>query len=168
MKWNRGDQVRRFWLVSRFQSYFQKTRAFIEEDNPSEKAAIIEEGLNGIDIDDIGNLEDSPRLVFVDEECENLIVANNVGEVARNINQKNKSDVLHYSIDLHYLKNAVGERISLITMWNIVNQLGKHDFFCVSVVNNLKDTTFFLIEWVEIALTQFLLGVTGIIQPCRI
>ena len=69
--------------------------------------------------------------MFVDEECENLIVANNVGEVARNINQKNKSDVLHYSIDLHYLKNAVGERISLITMWNIVNQLGKHDFFCV-------------------------------------
>ena len=26
-------------------------------------------------------------------------------------------------------------------MWNIVNQLGKHDFYCGSVVNNLKDMT---------------------------
>ena len=25
-----------------------------------------------IDIDDLGNLEDSPRLVFIDEECGNL------------------------------------------------------------------------------------------------
>ena len=30
------------------------------------------EKLGGIDIDDLGNLEDSPRLVFIDEECGNL------------------------------------------------------------------------------------------------
>ena len=59
------------------------------------------------------------------------------------------------SIDAHYLINAVGGHISLITMWNIVNQLGKHDFSCASVVNNLKDMNFFLIIGVEIALTQF-------------
>ena len=30
-------------------------------------------------IDDIGNLEDSPRLVFIDEECGNLKVASDGG-----------------------------------------------------------------------------------------
>ena len=58
-------------------------------------------------------------------------------------------------------KNAAGERISSITLCNIVNQLDKRDFSCVSVVSNLKDRYFFLIKWVEIALNQFLLGATG-------
>ena len=44
-------------------------------------------------IDNTGNLEDSPRLVFIDEECENLIVVNDGGEITRNINQKKKSEV---------------------------------------------------------------------------
>ena len=44
-------------------------------------------------IDNIGNLEDSPRLVFIDEECENLIVVNDGGEITRNINLKKKSEV---------------------------------------------------------------------------
>ena len=30
-------------------------------------------------IDDIGNLEDSPRLVFINEKCENLAVVNDGG-----------------------------------------------------------------------------------------
>ena len=46
------------------------------------------------DIDDIRNLEDSPGFVFIDEECQNLIVVNDGGELARNIKQKKKSDVL--------------------------------------------------------------------------
>ena len=29
-----------------------------------------------IDTDDIGNLEDLPTLVFIDERCESLVVAN--------------------------------------------------------------------------------------------
>ena len=37
---------------------------------------IIEEELVCIDINDTGNLEDSTRLESIDEECENLIVAN--------------------------------------------------------------------------------------------
>ena len=44
-------------------------------------------------MDDIGNLEDSPRLVFIDKECGNLIVTNDGGELARNFSQK-KSDIL--------------------------------------------------------------------------
>ena len=36
---------------------------------------------------------DSPRLAFMDEECENLIVVNDGGELTENISQK-KADVL--------------------------------------------------------------------------
>ena len=32
----------------------------------------VEEELDYIDIDDIGNLEDSPTLVFINEECGNV------------------------------------------------------------------------------------------------
>ena len=60
MKQNWGDQVPRLIYF-----YFQKARAFIEEDNPSEKVVIVEEGLDGINIDDTRNLKDSPRLEFV-------------------------------------------------------------------------------------------------------
>ena len=72
---------------------FLKNR-FIEEDNPSEKVVIVEEELDGIHIDDIGNLEDLPRLVFINEECRNLKVVDDSGELMRNVNQKKKSDVL--------------------------------------------------------------------------
>ena len=44
-------------------------------------------------MDDIGNLEDSPRFVYIDEECENLIVANDGGELTRNIIEKKESGV---------------------------------------------------------------------------
>ena len=48
-----------------------------------------------MDIDDIGNLGDSPRLVFINEECENLIENLNAGgELTRNINQKKNLEVL--------------------------------------------------------------------------
>ena len=57
--------------------------------------------LDYIDIDDIGNVEDSPRLVFIDEECENLIIVH--------INLKKKSDVLQSLIGVHSAKNVLGE-----------------------------------------------------------
>ena len=55
---------------------------------------IVEEELDCVDIDDIGNLKDSPTLKFINEECGNLIVVNDGGELTTNINQKKKSDVL--------------------------------------------------------------------------
>ena len=73
---------------------FKKNHGFIEKSNPSEKNVIVEEELHCIDIDDIGNLEEWPRLVLIDEECGNLIVVTNGGELTRNITQKKKSDVL--------------------------------------------------------------------------
>ena len=46
---------------------------------------MLEEELDGIDIDETGNLEDSPRLMFIDEECGNLLVVNDSGELSGNI-----------------------------------------------------------------------------------
>ena len=57
--------------------------------------------LDYIDIDDIGNVEDSPRLVFIDEECGNLIIVH--------INLKKKSDVLQSLIGVHSAKNVLGK-----------------------------------------------------------
>ena len=79
----------------------------------------------GIDINDIGNLEDLLKVVFIDEKCGNLNL--NAGELTRNINQKKKLDVLQ---DLQFVKNAAGEGISSISKWDIANQLRKYDFSC--------------------------------------
>ena len=67
---------------------------FKKKSNPSEKNFIVEEELDCIYIDDIGNLEDSPWLMFINEECGNLIVVNNGGELTGSISQKKKSDGL--------------------------------------------------------------------------
>ena len=56
--------------------------------NSSEKNVIVEEELDYIDIDYTGNVKDLPRLVFMNEECENLIIANDGGELTKNISQK--------------------------------------------------------------------------------
>ena len=65
-----------------------------EENNPLDKVGIFEEELYGIDIDGIGNLMDLARLLFIDEECENLRVVVNGGELTRNISRKKNSGLL--------------------------------------------------------------------------
>ena len=45
-------------------------------------------------MDDIGNLENAPRLVFIDEECGNPIVLDDGKEITININHKRKPNVL--------------------------------------------------------------------------
>ena len=52
-----------------------------------------EKAVDGIDVNEIGNLEDSSRFVFIHEECENLVVLNDGGEYTKNINQKKKTGV---------------------------------------------------------------------------
>ena len=51
---------------------------------------IVEEELDCADIDDT---EDLPRLVFIDEQCENLIAVSEGKECSRSRNQKKKSGV---------------------------------------------------------------------------
>ena len=62
--------------LSSFLVLFSKKLLLHRRRKPSEKVVIVEEELRGIDIDDIGNLEDSPRLLFINEERGNPIVAN--------------------------------------------------------------------------------------------
>ena len=51
---------------------------------------MFEKELDCIDRDNIGNLEDSPRLLFIDEKCRDLIVVNDGEERTVNITQKNQ------------------------------------------------------------------------------
>ena len=55
---------------------------------------IAEEELNFVDKDGIGNVEGLSRLVFIDEEYENLKAAVDGGELTRNINKRKKPFVL--------------------------------------------------------------------------
>ena len=55
---------------------------------------MVEEELDGIDIDGIENLVDLPRLMFIDEECGNLKVVADGGELTRNNDRKKSSEVL--------------------------------------------------------------------------
>ena len=48
---------------------------------------LVKEELDGTDIDDIGNLEDLLRIVFIHEECGNLKVFDDGGELTGNINK---------------------------------------------------------------------------------
>ena len=49
------------------------------------QVVIFEEELDGIDLDDIGNLEDLLSVVLIDEACGNLKVVIDVGGLIRNI-----------------------------------------------------------------------------------
>ena len=41
-----------------------------------------------------------------------------------------RNQMFYKPIDVHSVKNVVGEGISSIIKWNTVNQLDKHDFSC--------------------------------------
>ena len=45
--------------------YLQKNHVFIEDDNLSDKVVTIEEELDAVEVDCIGNLMDLPRLMFM-------------------------------------------------------------------------------------------------------
>ena len=61
---------------------------------PSEKIVIIKEELDGVDIDDIGNLEDLLRIEFIHEECGNVKVFADGGGLTGNIYKNKKRGVL--------------------------------------------------------------------------
>ena len=82
--------------------------------------------------------------------------------------KRKSQDVLQQPLDVSCAINVVGESFSSITISNIVNQLGKHDLFCGSLVNNLKSRKLFSDQMNRNCFTQLLLGATGIASPCRI
>ena len=56
---------------------------------------------------------------------------------------KRRSPAFCKPINSHAITNAIDESIYLISMWNIVNQLGKYDFSRGLVENNLKERQLF-------------------------
>ena len=76
------------YLFLYFSSFiFKYDHVLVEWHNPSEKIVMIKEEVDGIDIDDIGNVEGSLRIVFIHEECGNLKVLVDGRELTRNINK---------------------------------------------------------------------------------
>ena len=74
-------------------SVFKENHVFIEEEkNPSDKVVMVEEELDATDIDVIENIVDLP--MFINEECGNLKVVVDDGELTRNNERKKNSEVL--------------------------------------------------------------------------
>ena len=55
---------------------------------------LVQEELDCVIIDDIGNFKDLFRLVFINVKCGNLIKMNDGGQFTITINQKMKSGIL--------------------------------------------------------------------------
>ena len=87
---------------------FKENRVFIVED----KIAIVEE-----ELDCNENLVGFPRLIFIDEECDNTQVDGDGGELTRKNNSKKKSEVLQ------------AYRCQICDKWCRRNW-GNHDFSC--------------------------------------
>ena len=89
-KWNK---IKKTTFANNFVDFpnfiFKENEVLIEEDKPSEKIAIVKEELDGIDIDDVGNLEDLLKIVFIYEERDR-----DVRELTRNNNKEKKSFIL--------------------------------------------------------------------------
>ena len=97
----------------------------IEKGKPSEKFILVEQELYGIDRDDFVNLDDLRRLVLINGECRNPKVVADGGELNKNINQKMKLTILQACRCPFCHK---GESITSISVWNMVNHLGRYDF----------------------------------------
>ena len=85
-----------------------------------------DEKLDGIEIEDVLNLEKLPGTVFIDQECWNLKVVVDGGELTRDINRKNKPDVLQVYecplCDISY------RRDSFFNKHVKYSESGKHEF----------------------------------------
>ena len=62
---------------------------------------IVKEELDGIDIDDIGNLEDLLRIAFIHEECLTVV---SLLEILTN----RRSQAFYELIDVHSVTNFIG------------------------------------------------------------
>ena len=80
---------------------------------------IVKEELDGIDIDDIGNLDDLLRIVFIRKECGKYsLTVESLPEILTN----RRSQAFYKLIHVYSMTNVIGQSISSIRMWDIVNQ----------------------------------------------
>ena len=76
-----------------FKFYFRRKSRFHWKRSPSNKVVTVQEELDGIDIDGIGNLMDLPGLMFIDQECGNLKEIFDGEELTKSNDRKRKSEV---------------------------------------------------------------------------
>ena len=69
-----GGDVRRYCFFYFSSFIFKENHVLVEGGHPFKKNLIVKEELDGVDIDDIGNLEDLLRILITHEECGNLKV----------------------------------------------------------------------------------------------
>ena len=80
---------------------------------------IVKEELDSIDIDDIGNLDDLLRIVFIHKERGKYsLTVESLPEILTN----RRSQAFYKLIDVYSMTNVIGQSISSIRMWDIVNQ----------------------------------------------
>ena len=94
---------------------------FIEEKNPSEELAISEEEIAALDTSAMKetNVEDLPKLIFIDEKSGNMTVVVHEG----GIRKEEKAILIHESyllIDVHFVVNVTRVSYSMKSMSNIV------------------------------------------------
>ena len=126
-----GSQIFMFLF---FSFYFQRKSRFSWRGQHFKKILIVKEELDGIDIDDIGNVEDLLRIAFIHEECGNLKVFVDGWELIRNINKIKKPGALQacrcpicdkfYRREYFFNKNMeYCESVSMISWESVVNNL---------------------------------------------
>ena len=75
---------------------------------------VVKEELDGIDRDDIGNLEGLLRIVLIHEECGNLKVSLTVESLMEVLTRR--CEAFYKLIDVHSVINVIGESISSMRM----------------------------------------------------
>ena len=81
----------------------------------------VSEELDGIDIDDIGNFEALIRIVFSMQNV-GILKYSLVVESLINILLKRRNQTFYKLIDVHSVTNVLCKNISVVSMWNILNQ----------------------------------------------
>ena len=82
----------------------------------------VKEELDGTGTGDIGNLENLIRMVFIHENVRTLKYLWTVEGLLKILTNRRRSQALFKLTDAHSVTNVIGEGISSIRMWNIVNQ----------------------------------------------
>ena len=128
---------------------FSKLTTVSSEKTTFRKSCYSWERATCIDIDDTGNLQDSPRLVFIDEERGNPILV---------YLPKEKAKRFKIAYRCPWCDNCCRWECFFNTMWIIANQLRKHDFSCGSVVNNLNNRKLFFDQMNKNCFNLILIG----------
>ena len=96
-----------------------------------------------IHLDDIGNLKD--LLMYQCSSMKNVGILKQslMVESLLEILTERRSQAFYKPVDVHSVRNAIGDSIFSTSIWNIWNQIGRYDYSYGSVVYKLKERQLF-------------------------